>query len=247
MQILAWHVETAGGPIVIVNHADYKVVCCQFRPGATPRVTFSAVHHVNGGFEAGLYQIPLTTDPTTGAITGADATAITRIIEGSVFTYTSRTGVTYFWSQVMNHDWLNETKLVYGDDTWSSDGGAWSQLYLYDFAYPGVPRLALIAANQPRMIWGPAVSPDGTRVTYGNYTALYEVTTGGNATPTVWVSSTRSRQATGFDYLDDSYLVYGWRTTSYPPVSDVYRKLRGSSAANLTGDVSASCVPVAAR
>ena len=248
-RIVAWPVETAGGPISILNDASWKVTRPAFRPvaaGSAPKITFSAVHWTGTTYEAGLYEITLTTDGG-GAITGADPTTLTQLIAGSVFTHVTPTQQTFHWSQLQGHDWLNPTKLVYGNDTFSNGGSLWAQLYLYDFAYPGVPPLALIAANQPRMVWGPAVNPSGTRVMYGNYTALYEVTTGGNATPTVFVAATSRNRGTTFDYLDDDWAVYGWQKTTSPFTSDVYRKLRGGSATNLTGDVSASCEPVAAR
>jgi hypothetical protein len=224
-------VETSGTTIELLNDSNWNPLYPAFRPGTTPRVTFVAVVWDSAGTAtAGLYEIAFSIDGST--------------IGDPVLLLESGTSVvnSLTYPKVSMHDWLDEYTIVYGDGY----SGTTSQLYLGDIDDPKTSHTALIADGKPRMVWGVQFNSNGSKVLYANYDGVYEISTGGNATPVVWVARTSVAFAMDIHYLDDSTLVYTW-WDSKKWTEDIYRKPLGGGSTNLTGDVTEMCEARAAR
>jgi hypothetical protein len=241
-QVLAAPVEESATPIVLWNDSSVHPWCKpSFRPGTTPCVTFVAVVGSGESATAGVYEIEFSADGTT---IGDPV----KILDSEVYLAGSETR-----PQVSHHDWFDERTIVYGDDTYSETyAGAATQLYLGDPADAKENHVALIASDQPRMGGhGVQFNSDGScviyGVTYGGAAGLYEISTAGDSSPSLWVASdSRAMVDDGIDYLDDDTVIYTLYDLKKHGM-DIYKKVRGGSATNLTGDVSAMCILGAAR
>jgi hypothetical protein len=228
--------------VTILDSPYYKpfgISGATFRPGTTPRVTFSAVQFVPGAggtytTVAGLFQIDLTIDAT--GVTGYGAPTL--VLAGSTYLDGGKV-----YPDIMGHDWSSATRVAYGTDpqyegtvqTWQVAVRTYDEVnHVWGSA------VHLIPSGSPRMSWArPQFNPSGTRVMYGYYAGgLCEVTADGAGTPTTFVARTKNAWPDRFEYVDDNTLVYTWCTSS---ARDVYVKARNKGATNLTGKDSAIC------
>ncbi|MCU0727787.1 MAG: hypothetical protein MUE73_18670 [Planctomycetes bacterium] len=225
--------ETSGTPIVLLDDANVNPIyyAPTFRPGTTPRVTFSAVvWDEYGAFSAGLYQVTFSTD---GETIGDPEL----LLACDTFDDWLNPDYTETVPQLTHHDWLDEDTLVYGDHAyqyWGNGGSLQAQLYMGDIDDDPSYHTALIADGQPLMGFGVHFNADGSKVIYNcAYTGIYEVATGGNSTPVRWVADL---QAGPIDWLDDDTIVY--QSFSYRKNRhDLYKMKRGGGATCLTKDV----------
>ncbi len=246
-------VDGSGDAIVWFPGTNWRLLYCNFRPGNPPSLTFEAVHwdsSIEGGIEAGLFEVGLTTDGS-GAFTGFSSTAPTKLLSAD---YVAVEGG--YYSRLRGHAWIDADDIVYIDH-WGLYGSTTLKHGQIHYGKVGSGYSqddhAVLSHESAPAGWALRLRPDGARAMYANYDGLYEIALSSGASATCLVATKEGNWQTGNDrpcpvgYLDTKTIVYNFENTSYPRVSNIFTLTIGKRPVELTRDVEASTFAIVVR